>query len=94
MNTTIMMGYFAGFLTTISFLPQVVKTWKSRSASDLSLGMFSVFSLGVTFWLVYGFLIREPPIIFWNTITLFLVLTILVMKNYIMNDKSKIQTWC
>ena len=80
MNTTIMMGYFAGFLTTISFLPQVVKTWKSRSASDLSLGMFSVFSVGVMFWLIYGFLIQEPPIIFWNSVTLALVLAILVMK--------------
>ena len=80
MNTTIMMGYFAGFLTTISFLPQVVKTWKSRSASDLSWGMFSVFSVGVMFWLIYGFLIQEPPIIFWNSVTLALVLAILVMK--------------
>jgi len=80
MNTTIMMGYFAGFLTTISFLPQVVKTWKSRSASDLSWGMFSVFSVGVMFWLIYGFLIQEPPIILWNSVTLALVLSILVMK--------------
>ena len=80
MSTTIMMGYFAGFLTTISFLPQVVKTWKSRSASDLSWGMFSVFSVGVMFWLIYGFLIQEPPIIFWNSVTLALVLAILVMK--------------
>ena len=80
MNTTIMMGYFAGFLTTISFLPQVVKTWKSRSASDLSWGMFSVFSVGVMFWLIYGFLIQEPPIIFWNSVPLALVLAILVMK--------------
>jgi len=80
MNTTIMMGYFAGFLTTISFLPQVVKTWKSRSASDLSWGMFSVFSVGVMFWLIYGFLIQEPPIILWNSVTLALVLAILVMK--------------
>ena len=46
MSTTTMVGFLAGFLTTISFLPQVVKTWKSRSASDLSLGMFSVFSVG------------------------------------------------
>ncbi|PIP72579.1 MAG: hypothetical protein COW89_05595 [Nitrospinae bacterium CG22_combo_CG10-13_8_21_14_all_47_10] len=80
MSTTIMVGYFAGFLTTLSFLPQVVKTWKSKSASDLSLGMFSVFSVGVLCWLSYGVLLQEPPIIFWNTITLVLVLSILVMK--------------
>ena len=81
MSTTTMVGFLAGFLTTISFLPQVVKTWKSRSASDLSLVMFSVFSAGVMFWLVYGFLIQEPPIIFWNTVTLVLVLAILTMKR-------------
>ena len=80
MNTTTMVGFFAGFLTTISFLPQVVKTWKTRSASDLSLGMFSVFSVGVLFWLVYGFLIQEPPMIIWNSVNLILVLAILVMK--------------
>jgi len=75
-----MVGFFAGFLTTISFLPQVVKTWKTKSASDLSLGMFSVFSVGVLFWLVYGFLIQESPMILWNSVTLILVLAILVMK--------------
>lgn len=75
-----MLGYLAGFLTTISFLSQVVKTWKSRSASDLSLGMFSVFSVGVLCWLVYGFLIQEMPMIFWNAVTLVLVLIILAMK--------------
>ena len=80
MSTTTMVGFFAGFLTTISFLPQVVKTWKTRSASDLSLGMFSVFSVGVLFWLVYGFLMQEPPMILWNSVTLIFVLAILVMK--------------
>jgi len=80
MNITTLLGYFAGFLTTISFLAQVVKTWKSRSASDLSLGMFSVFSVGIVCWLAYGFLIQEPPVIFWNAITLLLVLAILAMK--------------
>ena len=80
MSTTTVVGFFAGFVPTISFLPQVVKTWKTRSASDLSLGMFSVFSVGVLFWLVYGFLIQEPPMIIWNSVTLILVLAILVMK--------------
>ena len=80
MSATTMLGYFAGFLTTISFLPQVMKIWKSRSASDLSLGMFSIFSVGVMCWLVYGFLLQETPMIFWNAVTLVLALTILVMK--------------
>lgn len=80
MSATTMLGYFAGFLTTISFLPQVVKTWKSQSASDLSLGMFSVFSAGVTCWLVYAFLIQNLPMIFWNSVTLVLVILILILK--------------
>jgi MtN3 and saliva related transmembrane protein len=80
MTMTTLLGYFAGFLTTVSFLPQVVKTWKSRSASDLSLGMFSVFSVGVMCWLGYGFLLQETPMIFWNAVTLVLALAIMVMK--------------
>ena len=80
MSTTTMLGYFAGFLTTIAFLPQVLKTWKSQSASDLSLGMFSVSTVGVFCWLVYGFLLQEMPMIVWNGITFLLVLMILIMK--------------
>jgi len=73
-------GVFAGLLTTVSFLPQVVKTWKSRSASDLSLGMLSIFIVGVMCWLIYGFLLQESPMIFWNSVTLILVLVILILK--------------
>ena len=80
MSTTTMLGFLAGFLTTISFFPQVVKTWKSRSTSDLSLGMLSCFSVGVICWLVYGLLLQETPMIFWNAVTLVLVLIILFMK--------------
>lgn len=80
MTGTVMLGYFAGFLTTVSFMAQVLKTWKSRSASDLSLGMFSIFGVGVMCWLIYGFLIHEPPIIFWNLVTLILISAILAMK--------------
>ncbi len=79
MSATTMLGYFAGFLTTISFLAQVMKTWKSRSAADLSLGMFSVFSFGVVCWLVYALLIQNMPMIFWNVVTLILVLLIVLM---------------
>ena len=80
MNTTSIFGFFAGFLTTVSFLPQVVKIWKSRSGSDLSLGMLSIFGLGVMCWLIYGFLLQEFPMIFWNFVTLILVLMILILK--------------
>ena len=80
MDSTTLIGYFAGFLTTVAFVPQVLKTWKSKSASDLSLGMFLVFSLGVLCWLIYGILLSEDPIVFWNTVTLILALTLLIMK--------------
>ena len=57
MNTTQLLGLVAGSFTTIAFLPQVLKTWRSRSAKDLSLGMFSFFCLGVAMWLAYGILV-------------------------------------
>ncbi|MBT5471103.1 MAG: SemiSWEET transporter [Nitrospina sp.] len=80
MDATTLLGYFAGFLTTAAFVPQVWKTWKSKSATDLSLAMFSVFSVGVFCWLVYGIMIAQIPIIFWNVITLVLALALLAMK--------------
>jgi MtN3 and saliva related transmembrane protein len=80
MDSATLIGYFAGFLTTFAFVPQVLKTWKSKSASDLSLGMFLVFSLGVLCWLIYGILLSEVPIVFWNTVTLILALALLIMK--------------
>lgn len=73
-------GVIAGILTTIAFLPQVIKTWKSKSAKDLSLGMFSIFCTGVIFWLIYGILINDFPIILANLTTLLLSMTLLVFK--------------
>ena len=75
-----LIGMTAGTLTTVSFVPQVLKTWKSRSAKDISLGMFLMFSLGVTLWLIYGFGISSMPVILANAITLVLALCILLMK--------------
>lgn len=75
-----LLGLIAGGCTTIAFLPQVIKTWKSRSAKDLSLSMFSIFSVGVALWLAYGFLVNDIPIIAANLITLMLASTLLVFK--------------
>lgn len=80
MDKATLLGGLAGFLTTAAFIPQVWKTWKSKSAADLSLVMFFVFSLGVLCWLVYGIMIAQAPVIFWNAITLVLALAILIMK--------------
>lgn len=73
-------GLAAGFCTTIAFLPQVIKTWKSRSAKDLSLGMYTIFCTGVVLWLTYGILISDLPIILTNLATLILALSILLFK--------------
>lgn len=74
------LGLLAGTLTTIAFVPQVLKTWRSRSAEDLSLGMFSLFTVGIALWLVYGFWIQALPLILTNTITLGLAATLLFFK--------------
>jgi MtN3 and saliva related transmembrane protein len=80
MNAIQILGLVAGSLTTAAFLPQVIKTWKSRSAKDLSLGMFSLFSFGVLLWLVYGFMVGDVPVIAANLITLMLASTLLFFK--------------
>ncbi len=73
-------GLIAGSLTTIAFLPQVIQTWRSRSAKDISLGMFLLFCSGVFMWLVYGFLVNDIPVIVANAFTFMLAFTILVFK--------------
>jgi MtN3 and saliva related transmembrane protein len=80
MDNIQLLGLFAGSLTTAAFLPQVIKTWKSRSAKDLSLGMFSLFCLGVFLWLIYGFMVNDIPVIAANLITLMLASTLLFFK--------------
>jgi MtN3 and saliva related transmembrane protein len=80
MNIVELLGLSAGTCTTIAFLPQVIKTWKSRSAKDLSLGMFSFFCFGVLLWLVYGIFQHDVPVIAANLITLMLASTLLFFK--------------
>jgi MtN3 and saliva related transmembrane protein len=80
MNWVEAVGALAGILTTIAFIPQVVKTWRSHSAEDISLFMFLLFSTGVALWLVYGIAIASVPVIAANAITLILALSILVLK--------------
>ncbi|MDD5421940.1 MAG: SemiSWEET transporter [Candidatus Omnitrophota bacterium] len=73
-------GIIAGTLTTISFIPQIIKIYKTKNAKDLSILMFLIFSLGVLLWLIYGITIGERPIIIANCVTLFFILLILAMK--------------
>lgn len=73
-------GSLAACLTTLSFLPQAWLSFKTRDVSGVSLGMYSVFTLGVALWLVYGVLLRAWPIVIANVVTLALALAILGMK--------------
>lgn len=79
MNSFIL-GIMAGILCTFSFIPQVVKIFRTKNARDISLLTFSVFSLGVILWLIYGIAIKEWPIIIANAVSLILILAIVVMK--------------
>lgn len=73
-------GILAGLLCAISFLPQVAKIVKTKQAKDLSLLTFSLLSLGVLLWLVYGILMNALPIILANAVIFVLCLVIVVMK--------------
>lgn len=73
-------GLIAGSLCAISFLPQVIKIYRTKRVEDLSLVTFSVFSLGVFLWLIYGILIRELPVVLTNSLVLILSLLIIAMK--------------
>lgn len=73
-------GSVAAFLTTLAFVPQVVKTVKSRSTRDISTAMWSLFCAGVALWLVYGLLIEAWPVIVANVLTLGLAATVLAIK--------------
>ena len=73
-------GTSAAVLTTLSFLPQVLHTFKTRDVSGISLVMYSAFTVGVALWLVYGLLLGSWPIVVANVITVLLALAIVVMK--------------
>ena len=80
MTTTDWIGSAAATLTTTAFIPQAWKVWRTRHTTDISLGMYTLFTLGVTLWLAYGIRLESWPIIIANSITLLLAGTVLVMK--------------
>lgn len=75
-----LVGLGAAICTTCSFLPQVIKAWRSRSTHDISVGMFILQTTGNSMWLLYGGLIGDLPLVVANAITLGLVATILGLK--------------
>ncbi|MSP33752.1 MAG: glutathione synthetase [Rickettsiales bacterium] len=75
-----LIGYIAATLTTVSFIPQAIKTIKTKDTSGISLAMYTIFTTGVSFWLVYGILLKNPIIITSNVITFILSGSILLIK--------------
>lgn len=80
MDYLLIIGLLAAFLTTIAFLPQVIKTHKSKQTKDLSLVMFVIFSIGLLLWTCYGIILNSAPIILANSITLGLCLYLIFLK--------------
>lgn len=77
---TDVLGFLAGALTTIAFVPQLLKTWTTKSAKDVSLVMMITFCTGLFLWFMYGLAIQAMPVIVTNAVTLILASLILILK--------------
>ena len=80
MTSVTVIGLVAAFCTTAAYLPQVIKTWRTRSTTDISLGMFLLMVSGLVLWLAYGIMLADLPLIASHTVTLILAATILYLK--------------
>ena len=80
MDRVTAIGLLAGSLTTFAYVPQVVKSWRSGSTTDVSLMMFAIMMSGAMLWLIYGVFLHDIPIMTANGVTLLLAGTILVLK--------------
>lgn len=88
-NISNFIGMVAGTLTTVAFVPQVVRIWRTKHADDISTSMFVIFVIGVALWLCYGISLHAWPIIIANTITLILALAILLLKFHYQRLKRR-----
>ena len=80
MDLTTTLGLVAGLLTTLAYFPQVLKTWRSRSAEGMSWSMLIILCVGITLWLIYGLYAHDTPVILANLFTLLFSAAILAMK--------------
>lgn len=80
MDNITLLGLTAGTLTTISFIPQLVKSLRTKSTQDLSLWMYLIFTTGIFLWFVYGLLRKDIPVIAANAVALVITTSILVIK--------------
>ena len=90
MNPVELIGALAGVLTTIAFVPQVLKIWRSGTAEDISLLTFSLYSAGLLLWLLYGIALGSLPLMVANGITFLLTLSVLVLKLRHMRRKRRV----
>ncbi|WP_043646344.1 SemiSWEET family sugar transporter [Fundidesulfovibrio putealis] len=82
------LGLAAGCMTTCSFIPQVVRTYRSRSVSDISLRMYLLLCAGIAMWVVYGLMIGSVSVVAANSVSLCLTLAILVMKIKFRHERN------
>ena len=83
MNWIDVVGYSAGVLTAVTFLPQVIKTWKMKAAGELSFLMILLVACSVSIWIIYGLLLKNNVIIITNSVVLILSLILIYFKlNY------------
>jgi MtN3 and saliva related transmembrane protein len=80
MGFTEILGYAAGFVTTLTFLPQVIKTWKEKSSKDISLMMFLIAAANEIMWVAYGILKNDMVIILTNVVVLLLSSIMITLK--------------
>ncbi|MBZ0155549.1 MAG: SemiSWEET transporter [Alphaproteobacteria bacterium] len=80
MDAVTLLGLIAAMLTTSSFVPQVVRTWRLKETKDISLWMFLLIGAGIFLWMIYGFLIRDLPVIAANMVSFMFVSLILYFK--------------
>ncbi|MGZ4788227.1 MAG: SemiSWEET family sugar transporter [Terriglobales bacterium] len=74
-------GYLAGSCTTLSFVPQVLRAWRTRHANDIAWGWLIIFQVGLGLWLAYGMILRNWPMILANSITMALCTMLMLMKH-------------
>jgi MtN3 and saliva related transmembrane protein len=80
MSSLQILGLAAGTITSVTFLPQVIHVWKTKSAKDLSLTMLLLLMLGVIMWLTYGILAKDTAIIYTNSMVLIMSIVLLIFK--------------
>lgn len=80
MDMTTLLGLLAGSLTTIAFVPQVLRAWRTKSTKDISFSMFAIFCAGVFMWMIYGIVTDDLPVIVANVVTFALASSVVIAK--------------